>query len=145
VRTYTAADIDHALALTVYQPWSHLISRGLKPVENREHQRFAWYRQRAILIHAGKTRWHVEPEDIEQYPDMPFGAIECVAWCVGTFPLGKLPGDLLTNEHAFGPYCMVLEDVYRLPRPVAAMGAQGLWKPPAAIRLAVAEQLGVAA
>lgn len=144
MRAYTPAAIERARALTVCQPYSHLIALGKKPLENREHDRFKWYRG-VLLIHAGKSRRMLGEDDEARYPLMPYGAIESIAWFERIVPVESLPPELRNHEHAFGPWCMVLEDVVRLPRPVHCSGEQGLWIPSREVVAAVIEQVEAAA
>ena len=123
-------------ALTVCQPYAELIARGLKPIENR-----TWptaYRG-PIAIHAGKSREWMDPEDLEAYPAMAFGAVVAVARVVACLkyddvaPWPNRWRHLRQHEHAGGPWCWVLEDVRRLPVPLPCRGAQGLWELPEAV------------
>lgn len=120
-------------ALTICQPYAHLIAIGEKRIENR-----SWptrYRG-PLLIHAGKSRdWLTE--------DAPSGlvlgavvAIATLAECLsiqaierGRFPQHAYPW-LREHRHTNGPWCWVLTDVQALLDPVPARGAQGLWSMP---------------
>lgn len=65
-----------------------------------------------------------------------FGAVVATADLVACLPL-IYPADgpnwpdpwkaLAEHEHANGPWCWVLANVKRLPAPIPARGAQGLW------------------
>lgn len=140
MRHYTAESVCSARALTVCQPYSHLIALNQKPVENRSHHGFRWYRG-VLLIHAGKSRAWLDDGDLQRYPEMPFGAIESIAWLDRTVPVERLPQSLQDHEHTSGPFCLVLEDVFRLHRPVPVNGAQGLWVPPVWVLPFIIEQL----
>lgn len=118
-------------ALTICQPYAHLIMLGKKRVENR-----TWstnYRGR-LAIHAGKSREWMDEDDLKVYPDMAFGAVVGTAKlvdCVLYSSVGKndrVWAWMLDHAHAFGPWCWVLEDVKRLERPLTWRGAQGLWE-----------------
>lgn len=119
-------------ALTICQPYAHLIATGEKRVENR-----TWptsYRG-PLLIHAGKSRDWLTGDDPA---GMVFGAVVATATladCLhinaierrehaGTYPW------LCDHEHTSGPWCWVLTNVQALPEPVPARGAQGLWDMP---------------
>lgn len=130
-------------ALTICQPYAELILRGEKPIENR-----TWptrYRG-PLLIHAGKSRAWMEPEDDEQYPGMAFGAIVGRAELVACLSL-LYPADgpnwpdrwkaLANHPHANGPYCFVLEHIERFVQPIPYRGAQGLFD------VTLPEQLGI--
>jgi hypothetical protein len=121
-------------ALTICQPYAELIARGLKTIENR-----TWttsYRG-PLLIHAGKSRQWLRPDDIADYPYMAFGAIVAVADLVDIKPLRDLPLALQHDPHANGPFCWLLGRVYRLSEPVPCPGAQQLWAPDISVRRAV--------
>ena len=109
-------------ALTICQPYAELIARGEKVIENR-----SWpsaYRG-PLAIHAGKSRdWLDEDDDPSAYV---FGAVVATARLVDCVRVENLPAHLIDNEHANGPWCWLLTDVSRLPNPVPARGAQGLW------------------
>lgn len=110
-------------ALTIAQPYAHLIARGDKPIENRE-----WptrYRG-PLAIHAGKSRAWLDHDDLTEYPDMVFGAVVAVAQLVDCRRREDLPQELQRHEHANGPWCWVLAEVRRV-KPVACNGARGLW------------------
>jgi len=107
-------------ALSVRQPWAHLIVRGLKPIENR-----TWttdYRG-PLLIHAG-LRMCVEVETIEQAfgvtidrKMLHFGAL------IGRVDLV----DVITKSDSpwfDGPYGFVL----RNPRPLKPVAWRGQLK-----------------
>lgn len=115
-------------ALTICQPYAELIARGVKPIENR-----TWYTpyRGPLAIHAGKSREWMDPDDLEAYPDMAFGAVVAIVNVVGCFSMGDKWPDafrhLHQHEHANGPYCWILYDVQRID-PIPARGAQGIWK-----------------
>lgn len=138
-------------AITICQPYAHLIVTGAKRVENR-----TWptrYRG-PLLIHAGKSRdWlDVQYDDAGCEYDaaynihidtMDFGAIvgrAVLADCVhrDTITADAMKGCGLAvrypwldkHEHAEGPWCWVLVDVLRLEQAVPWRGAQGLFDVP---------------
>jgi len=125
-------------ALTICQPYAELIARGVKKVENRK-----WHTsyRGPLLIHAGKSlSWICDDlmTEHELTPDnMSFGAFVAVADLVACLPINDIrPGRcgvfypwLADHDHAEGPWCWVLVNVRRLPRPIGATGAQGLWVP----------------
>jgi activating signal cointegrator 1 len=130
-------------ALSLLQPWASLVALGNKCVETR-----SWAtRYRGLLaIHASK-RWHHEDAllaqtepfraawraaQIRTLRELPLGAV--VAVCILTecrhteevFPL------VSDQERAFGNYqpgrwAWVLTDIHRLPKPMLARGALGVW------------------
>lgn len=126
------------LALTICQPFAELIARGEKRVENR-----TWWPPRGMIgqrvaIHAGKSRqW------LRGYPaeGLVFGAVIATARLAGVWSLDEIesgqcadefrglpPAWLRDHEHTEGPVCWVLDNVQRLPEPVAISGALGLWQ-----------------
>lgn len=126
-------------AITICQPYAELIARGEKRVENR-----TWptnYRG-PILIHAGKSRqWlQLDDEDFDErysmhVSQMAFGAVVAIADLVecasyGRIELKDFDRDypwLREHEHTEGPWCWILANVRRLPKPLPARGAQGLF------------------
>jgi len=119
-------------ALTICQPFAHLIAIGAKPIENRE-----WptrYRG-PLAIHAGKSRNWLDLDDEADYPGMAFGAVVAIATLYDCVRLADLPVLLAGHQHAYGPWCWLLKDIRRLPTPVECRGAQGLWDLPEFIRL----------
>lgn len=126
-------------ALTICQPYAHLIMSGQKRVENR-----AWptkYRGQ-FAIHAGKSRQWMRgyPES----PDMPFGAlvgvvdlVDCVDYYKYMEAFGSgyevNPSWLDADEHAIGPYCFILDNVRPFNVPVPWIGKQGFFNVPDAL------------
>lgn len=124
-------------ALTIIQPYAHLIAIGQKPIENR---RWSTNFRGELAIHAGKDRsWLDSGED--DVSAMAFGAIVAVVDVVACLPKSALMkaerwgkwAHLFDHEHAEGPWCFVLENVRRLPTPIPSRGAQGLWSVPVEI------------
>ena len=115
-------------AITICQPYAGLIAQGVKRVENR-----TWpttYRG-AILIHAGKSRAWLMPED--DTTGMVFGAVVAVADLVGCRKLEDLPPAWRAHVHASGPWCWMLSNVRPLEVPLPWRGAQGLFEIPDAV------------
>lgn len=123
-------------ALTILQPYATLIASGEKRVENRTWQ---MHHRGDLIIHAGKSKSELDLDRGEPWPEgMPRGAIvaiaevaECIhvnakhrGHCQQRFPW------LLTHCHAFGPWCIVLENVRRLAEPIPYRGAQGVFDIP---------------
>jgi hypothetical protein len=121
-------------ALTICQPYPHLIIAGEKFVENRT---WATRYRGPLVIHAGKSKeWMDCP--VDDYPvELVFGAavgvcrlvdcvhISAVAQSTIVFPDGVRIAD---HEHTCGPWCWVLADVHELAEPVECKGSQGLWE-----------------
>ena len=128
-------------ALTICQPYAHLIAIGAKRVENR-----GWptkYRGH-IAIHAGKNRnWLAlnEAGDMDEDYEIPlsemdFGAViatAVVADCVQADRIrqGQMEAKhfgLKDHVHVEGPWCWILTEVVRLETPIPCKGAQGFWE-----------------
>ena len=133
-------------ALTIIQPYAHLIAIGRKRVENR-----GWpTRLRGpIAIHAGKARkYHGVPvgeiaeEDYSiDRAQLAFGAVIAIAdliACVSREDIDRFARSgtgmptslrwLVRHEHAEGPWCFVLDNIRPLELPIVVTGAQGFWK-----------------
>lgn len=116
-------------ALTICQPYPHLILTGEKPVENR---RWPTRFRGPLLIHAGKSKDWLSEGDEARYP-LVFGAIVGMADvidCVHISAIQKRYPDLAGNEHVSGPYCFVLESPVRFERPIPYKGQQGFFEIP---------------
>jgi hypothetical protein len=126
-------------ALTICQPYAHLIATGEKVVENRT---WPTSHRGTVAIHAGRSLEWLDPNDKSRYPGMAFGAVVAVARlaaCVRVENLTAAPW--AGHEHAFGPWCWCLADVRVLREPVDCRGAQGLWTLEAADAARVLEVL----
>jgi hypothetical protein len=124
-------------AITVCQPYAHLITTGRKTCENRTWE--TRYRG-PLLIHAGKSRrWLDLDDDGKEYGVhvdwMAFGAVVAIATLVGCIHtdsrllpewVGKMTDE--QRAHVHGPFCWILAGVQELPRPIPYRGAQGLWE-----------------
>lgn len=118
-------------ALTILQPYAHLIASGQKRVENRD-----WptrYRG-PLAIHAGKSRAWLMDGHLEEFLDMRFGAVVAIANLIDCIRLGSKDAEkypwLEAHPHAHGPWMWILDDVQPLPAPIPFKGAQGLWEYP---------------
>lgn len=104
-------------ALSVHQPYPHLMVRGEKRVENR-----TWttrYRG-PLAIHASKNRTMLEPGDADRYAaigdPLVFGAVVAVCELVDVVLARDAHAGvyddvypwLRGHPHAVGPYCWVL-------------------------------------
>lgn len=132
-------------ALTICQPYPHLILAGEKHVENR-----TWptrYRG-PLIIHAGKSRAWLDEDvhagtakkiDFDEVTGerFVFGAIvglctlaDCVR--VEAIEAGRLDArfpQLANRAHCGGPWCWVLTNVRAIP-PIPWKGEQGLFDIP---------------
>ena len=129
-------------AITIIQPYAELIARGEKRCENRTQRT----RHRGLLvIHAGKSRAGLDRYRwTEPRTELDFGAIIAVAQLVDSVPLAeaqRMP-ELVGDPHVTGPWCWILSDVRRLPRPLPCPGQQWFWDVPLAIREEIATALG---
>jgi len=124
-------------ALTICQPWAHLIMQGHKRVENRR-----WYtgHRGPMLIHAGKSKDWMDLTTMQKYGldyrDLILGSIvgvadvvDCLALQAAKRPNPKYPW-LAKHEHTEGPFCFVLQNVRRFAEPIPYRGEQGLFKVP---------------
>lgn len=126
-------------ALTICQPYAHLIAIGHKRVENR-----TWptrYRG-PLAIHAGKSRKFLgatgnqfltfgEPNYGIALADMAFGAVVATCRLAACVRIEDAPGHrffpwLESHEHTEGPWCWVLTEIQPI-KPFRCSGAQGLW------------------
>jgi hypothetical protein len=144
-------------ALTICQPYAHLIATGQKFVENRTwqprlHDRgvkrpyCGWF-----VIHAGRGKKYLRDGDEDRYPGMAFGAAVAAAYlsscvrieelgaAIETHPqLGWVPG----HEHTEGPVLWILSVVRPLVRPVPLRGDRGLFEVPEGKARAIRDALG---
>lgn len=128
-----------AYALTLKNPWAHLIAHHGKDVENRTWMPHAGVN--TLLIHAGKgwdTSINIEyagvaTSAIVAVADLAF-ACEASRWT-----LARQCG---CSMWAMGGQChWNLTNVVALPEPVPVTGRQGLWRPDRATLDAVQAQL----
>lgn len=124
-------------ALTICQPYAHLILQGRKTCENR-----TWptnYRG-LMYIHAGKSRAWMDVENGVDFgsgirvDSMAFGAVVGIAKLVACIhissPLMKEWMLKMTDEqrhHVNGPYCWIFDGVSSIG-PWPWRGAQGLFE-----------------
>ena len=128
-------------ALTICQPYAHLIAAGEKWVENRT---WSTLHRGFLALHAGKSRKYFASKD-EHYPDIAWGAIVAVAILAECLPISQItaPPNKFRNRgvdallrairrhaHTEGPWCWVLGGVIRFPTPIPIGGHQGLWNLP---------------
>lgn len=156
-------------AITICQPYAHLIAIGEKSVENRT---WATDHRGLLAIHAGKGRDYLDEDDLEKWPGMAFGAVVAVANLAGCVQLDRsrvalsglringvdfppVENETFTvpdwakrrwpwlagHQHTEGPVAWVLTEVRALPVPVPCRGAQGLWDVPADVLAKVTDQL----
>jgi len=132
-------------ALTICQPYAHLIAIGAKRVENRT---WATGYRGPLAIHAGQSRSWLSDGDEQRYPDMAWGAVVAVADLAACYPIdmildGRLPEQhewVAQHPHTHGPECWVLDNIRRLPAPIPCFGHQGLWRLPPHVEAAVGRE-----
>lgn len=132
-------------ALTVCQPYAHLIAIGQKRVENR---RWPTRYQGLLAIHAGKSRqWWTDEYGLAQ-DEVAWGAIVAVVRLVDCLSIRAIR-DGFTRfkwvrdyEHTIGPFCWVLNEFRRLARPIPCDGRQGLWTPSADLTTDILRAVG---
>ena len=128
--------------LTVKQPWSHLIARGIKRVENRS---WATNYRGPLLIHAAKSRDELTEDDIDfidglglglkwNVAKLTYGAIVAVVNVVECYSVDDLPDDLANDPFVRGPFVWLLADAKPV-KPIPAKGKLGLWEYSGAISL----------
>lgn len=125
------------VALTVWRPWSWMISDCGKNIENRSWPPPAWVVGRYVAIHAGKhfdyeaRLWAREKLGliVPCSPQIPEGIVA----------IARLAGSTRKSDDVWfaGPeidgtpnYGWLLEDIVRIDPPVVCKGAQGLWPVP---------------
>ena len=119
-------------AITIQQPWAHLIIHGYIDAEGRVHRKDVenrrwWIDYRGPLaIHAGKGTVTLNEDHLLLYglkvSDMAFGAVIGIVEMFDCVPLRDCPD----SQWAEGSFC----HLYRSPRaidPVPCKGALGLW------------------
>lgn len=137
-------------ALTLLNPWGHLIARFGKTIENR-----GWMPPESltrVLIHAGKA-WDDNATEILRALGDP-GPIEPSA----IVAVADLAHACNSSRQATSLRCgcdprwaqprqchWVLTNVRALTQPVPCSGRQGLWRPAPDVMAKVAAQLGVVA
>ena len=81
-------------AITLYQPWAHLVAQGVKIYETRSWPPPSSLIGERIAIHAGKRFEDAEKEVAESCgfdeADMAFGAIVCTALLVAVHEIKEL-------------------------------------------------------
>lgn len=155
-------------AITLWQPWAHMVAWHGKRVENRGRL-LKKTRRRPVLgapiaITAATTARPTKADEIEALEDvnrdfnlqvktsmLARGAVVCTARVIGfALPSGEieaLPGSreaclaARNSDWYSGPAGYILGDVVPLLAPVACRGAQGLWQlSPEAIELVTFEE-----
>ena len=135
-------------AITLHRPWSTLVARGTKDVENRN-----WYTNHRgpVWIHAGKAWDRVavpfaKTRGVEVSPrpeDHPTGivALARISWvCRGHLEIDRVC--TCTSPWAVpGEHHWHLADVKPLATPVTCNGQQGFWWPNSDVVAQLAPQM----
>lgn len=127
-------------ALTICQPWAHLICPNPTPLppdcepKRVENRRWGTTYRGPLAIHAGKSQKFIRPGDTQRFPGMIYGAVLGIAemtGCVNLRTLAENPEHPLSwvrdDPYAEGPFCWLLENVQPLKQPYEVPGQQGLW------------------
>lgn len=131
-------------ALTISQPYASLIANGEKWVENR---RWPSSYRGPLAIHAGKGTQYLSKSEMVRFATGCVVAVARLASCVriGIVQFNDMvpanrkhiaPGttkfwsEIARHPHTEGPWCWILEDIYKLESPVPFRGAQGLFDVP---------------
>jgi hypothetical protein len=128
--------------LSLLQPWASLVISGAKTIETRS---WSTTHRGTLLIHAssgkkGQVLSGQPPFDkyIEQFNELPFGAIIGSVYLYDVVPVETLPlgaahlGALTLEEKAFGDYtggryAWLFREAAGLAQPIFIRGALGLW------------------
>lgn len=143
-------------ALTIWQPWAEAIATGAKRIETRSwptnyrgpiaiHAAKKRVDEHLYLGAMSATQWHAVLDGYRAGP-LAFGAVIAIAIlkdCLRTEDIGTAAldavrlggngGDVAWTERMLGNYergryGWAIRYVRRLPRPIPARGAQGLWE-----------------
>jgi activating signal cointegrator 1 len=135
-------------ALTLRQPWASLVALGAKRIETRSWRTSyrGW-----LAIHAGMTLSKAERLLCELEPfrsallrdtaldpalplavQLPHGSIIAIVWLDACLPMETIEWphepERSFGDYAPGRYAWYLSQVHRLPQPIPARGALGLWR-----------------
>lgn len=128
-------------ALSLSQPWAWCVVHGPKRVENRRAPSVASVARsmlgQRLAIHAAKS-WDPDASDgmraaglvVPMRVALPAGALVGVAILADVFTVGESTRRLKDPEQlrwARGPWCLLLDDVRPLERPVPCRGQLGFW------------------
>lgn len=121
-------------ALTLWQPWAHVVARGEKLIENRPWQPPAWMFWQRFAIHAGKRWDKAGAELVEKIAgympsDVIGGAIIATTKLVGVVTSAEEAEEMSPGQGKWflGPFGWVLQDTRETPV-IPCRGYQKLWK-----------------
>lgn len=106
-------------ALTLKQPWAHLVIHGDKDVENRTWKLPKIYLNQWVWLHAGKS-YESGISDIPKN-DLTFGGI------IGAVKFKECVSDCPSKWAIEGRYHWVISDKLALPKPVLCNGNMSFW------------------
>lgn len=137
--------------VTVLQPVVEPMIAGVKGIENRSNRVTVSTGGLLLGLHAGKKWWSptgpmarvseegfdvvrdrwpsgsmISPPRFEDAERLVTGAIVGVIRVVACVPVDEIRG---RDPWALGPWCWILDRVWRLAEPIPAVGALGLWDP----------------
>lgn len=128
----------HLLGLTLHRPWSVLMARGIKPIENRKWEPgFRLLPGEWFALHAGKG-WDPDCIAFAQERGVPLdlfdqrNTVESAIVAVAQFAGIVHAGDEMTEAERrwfFGPVGWRCPKVVEIA-PIRCRGAQGLWAVP---------------
>ncbi len=126
-------------ALTIHQPYAHLIATGRKTIETR-----GWLtRHRGQLAITASVR-RADPDLCRRFGLDPaaldYGCVVAVTNVTDSRPLAAADRHAACCETA-GVNGLILSNTQRLAAPVRCSGRQKLWRLPADVESAVLEQL----
>lgn len=127
-------------ALSLHQPWATLIAIGAKRMETRAwqtphrgllaiHATRDRSREAAALCATSPFREALLAAGLAGLDDLPRGCVLAIVRLIGCTPIDAPPAGM---EAAFGDYtpgrfAWQIDDVWALPEPRVARGAQGVW------------------
>lgn len=130
-----------AKAITVQQPHAREMTDEGKRLENR-----TWYTHHRgeLWIHAGKSR-----ERGDQFPEgvaLVFGAVVARVVLSDCMEAGAVEHHTIIDgfdqeRYREGPFCLVLEEMQVLKKPVPCKGALGIWELPPDVEAECRRQL----
>jgi hypothetical protein len=145
-------------AISLWQPFSSLISAGVKPHETRSwatswrgelaiHAAKKWDRE--LRLHLDRCNAVLRQAGRPELPEtLPLGAVVALATlraCGPTTFMGEPTArdalDLAFGDWSEGRFAWELADIRPLPEPIAWAGSQGLWDVPAELERRIHEAM----
>jgi len=115
-------------AITIINPYAHLVASGVKDIENRSWNAEKLIGQR-IVIHAGKKKSSAHFARAEAIAGAPLSRELDYGAAIGT---AVVSGIVTSHDSPWfiGPFGMVIRDAEIWPEPVPCLGQLGLWNFP---------------